>query len=695
MRRAPHIEDLTIQLEAFVKYPKEHKTSPPTAPFVLLSKTTTLVHNNKHAAAHGPPTTIVSAPSVNSSPHLRTIDFPFSFPITPSELAHLPPSIQLSPWGPYNGSPFGLKYCLRVVCNFAIDSLMPDDLSLRSGGSGSGSSGGFFDASSTPSVQHVTDTRVITWPYFKESNLLAVMKNDILESWAELNGRDAIASMDSKSVEAVKQLIGRGHGNPIRRLGRCSLVDYAPVGSGKKVVVVGSGGWQGAVEFESDTICYGDRRQIKFQILEPEYYRAMKNGRELDTAGEPQIDTLVGDALKIRRGMAHFELILVESWNWLGLAEKNGSREIALLEVTETTIEEFGEEQLAYIKFSDFLLPSIRIPNVQVSHKLVFRFRIPQSPIRPASRIPEFDPAGIILNNLPKTEIKSTPASAVKALANDANSFSDIEQIITSAHIQVAAFSRNEADLLFTGATNLPQTILDLLPPGFITHNRDLYMRSPSIAKDLSLHSPSSNVDRTDNHKRGSKSTLSSSSSSTHSSSSKSKFHVLFASTPLLSTPTAASSSRDTIATPANTFKSTNLGRTPSLTRTISTNRRFGLLTQKSSQKNSATPTPSPAPAATPRRSMDLLNMASSSLSLRGAAAGAAPLPPPPPLPAVPSMSLRGQNSVVESLVATRRSASVTSATASTSSTDRGGGGKLVSTMDLALCNNLSKSGFL
>ncbi|KAJ3292287.1 hypothetical protein HDU79_001551 [Rhizoclosmatium sp. JEL0117] len=186
------------------------------------------------------------------------------------------------------------------------------------------------------------------------------MRSDISDAWNEEDSRteggEGVGDVMNEgglalklAVEAATERLGAIRGNSIKRIGCCT----SDVGlCDKKVaVIVGNGGWRGEVEFESDTICYGDRRRIYYQVHDPEYFKLMKEQRNLT-----DFDTMNGQIVKVRRGTAQFEVILVESWNWIGIPDKFGSREISLLKTSESEMEEFSERQLVGFLTFNFVL---------------------------------------------------------------------------------------------------------------------------------------------------------------------------------------------------------------------------------------------------------------------------------------------------------------------------------------------------
>ncbi|ORY30441.1 hypothetical protein BCR33DRAFT_565691 [Rhizoclosmatium globosum] len=75
---------------------------------------------------------------------------------------------------------------------------------------------------------------------------------------------------------------------------------------------------------------------------------------------------------------------------------------------------------------------------------------------------------------------KWTPISAVKFLPEGKDSYTDVEQIIMSAAVRVAAFNRNDADMLFTDTIHIPESVISLLPSGFISRNKKDVYGNPS-----------------------------------------------------------------------------------------------------------------------------------------------------------------------------------------------------------------------
>ncbi|KAI8622583.1 hypothetical protein BC830DRAFT_442209 [Chytriomyces sp. MP71] len=482
--RPPYIEHLSVSLEGFVKAPREKAQVAPVTPLVQLSQT--LVEKGVNVGSgqvrlnppidnptvlrignHSSQTTVTMAPKLSvprkptasvSSPNLsatsassadrrpppRSIEVPFCFTLDQETLARMPPSIQLSPSGPANGSPYGLKYLLKAGCLYSLDadathnhlssnhhnhlhnfnynppsrgfsvassvsstvpfanpsasfgssrkgslssegaavitSLQEAGFALNGTSGSSGGSSGYSTATNAPllpaaattnspphassssSISHsnqthnqpqlhqsdrfklLTDTRTIPWPHMSERTLLAVMKHDLLLAWnhaartaATAAAATAIPSppsdtpsappstlldlydpwsllrnpaappsaLDEDPVRAFHAaaiahlVLAAGAGNPVRRLGATRGPDVPFVaGSGqRRVHVVGAGGWIGAVEFESDTLCLGDRRDVKFRILEPVVGSGRAEVGSIEAAG----------TVKVRRGTAQFE----------------------------------------------------------------------------------------------------------------------------------------------------------------------------------------------------------------------------------------------------------------------------------------------------------------------------------------------------------------------------------------------------
>ncbi|KAJ3235498.1 hypothetical protein HDU81_000378 [Chytriomyces hyalinus] len=855
-----HVELLSVSLEAFIKTPKDgmaRSSTNSTTSTTLLQLTANLIERNKPNAffrsnnpVHNPVSLFQGSPSKSAlsgqhhqrppqvrqnsgnsnSPSLfsaatvkhpesfrsaspsqvsaatsRTMEFPFSFTLNPDTVANLPPSIQLSPSGPSNGSPYGLRYVLKAVCKYSGDespfskSASPPGSVYSRSNSGAGidgsissssesahvfsnlyeaglsavsvsnngnvtsnsSNGGAFGLllngvigisnsntsstalqNGTSSVSVVsngttamsaavplstdrfkvaTDQRIVTWSDFRESNLVAVMKSKILGSWmdslvttiATVNAHSGIREDDLPSLvnqvlgvsdvwmhlrspqstaqnqvpnspkldakeslyehyrNSIHHLITRGAGNPIRRIQRCSVPERHTA-EGKPVVVVGAGGWMSAVEFESDTICYGDRRYVKFRILEPEYYEKLRE-QEGRVNGHMDVENREGieQEIRVRRGTAQFEVILVESWNWVGMAEKSGSREIKLLELSEEYVDEFGEEQMALITFPDFLLPSIRVPHIHICHKLIFRFVIPQSLIRPANRVPDFGHASSIIPREPRSLTHINSFSALKASVQNQKSFTDLEHTVSTAAIKVAAFSRSDAEFLFENPSKLPESVLSLLPNEFIARARAKLDHKNGLNRHAGGHlHPPQQYQRT---RRASTTSSNDSSFILGQGASRSSMDSVHSnnSAKLASTsaPVATNAVAFGHAKPSSTVSSFNSvtsttstvvpnaspSSKPSMMRSISTNGRFGLLSNASSQKN-------PAPVA------------------------GGVMMPKLPLPSVAS--------AVSGMAPTNSSMDLRSASAA-SSTHSASGKQLVSTMDLQLCDNLSKSGFL
>ncbi|KAJ3408090.1 hypothetical protein HDU80_006929 [Chytriomyces hyalinus] len=862
-----HVELLSVSLEAFIKTPKDgvaRSSTNNTTSTTLLQMTANLIERNKPNAffrsnnpAHNPVSLFQGSPSKaalssqhqqrppqirqnsgsSNSPSLlsaattvkqsesfrsaspsgasvaatsRTMEFPFSFTLNPDTVANLPPSIQLSPSGPSNGSPYGLRYVLKAVCKYSGDepsfskSASPPGTVYGGGRTNVGGTSGIDGSSSSSESAHVfsnlyeaglsavsvsnngnvtsnssnggafglllngvigisnsnasstasqngssavsvvsngttamsaaaplttdrfkvaTDQRIVTWSDFRESNLVAVMKNKILGSWmdslvttiATVNAHSGIREDDLPSLvnqvlgvsdvwmhlrspqtittqnqlhnspkldgkeslyehyrNSIHHLITHGAGNPIRRIQRCSVPERHTA-EGKPVVVVGAGGWMSAVEFESDTICYGDRRYVKFRILEPEYYEKLRD-QEGRVNGYTDVENREGmeQDIRVRRGTAQFEVILVESWNWVGMAEKSGSREIKLLELSEEYVDEFGEEQMALITFPDFLLPSIRVPHIHIYHKLIFRFVIPQSLIRPANRVPDFGHASSIIPREPRSLAHINSFSALKASVQTQKSFTDLEHTVSTAAIKVASFSRSDAEFLFENPSKLPESILSLLPNEFIARARaklDQKNGSNRLAGGH-LHPPqqyqrSRRASTTSSNESSFILGQGASRSSMDSVHSNNSAKLASTSAPVATNapafghakPSSTVSSFGSVTSSTSTAIPTTASPTskPSMMRSISTNGRFGLLSNASSQKN-------PAPVA------------------------GGVMMPKLPLPSVAS--------AVSGMAPTNSSMDLRSASAA-SSTHSGGGKQLVSTMDLQLCDNLSKSGFL
>ncbi|KAJ3027170.1 UNVERIFIED_CONTAM: hypothetical protein HDU68_004319 [Siphonaria sp. JEL0065] len=695
--KKPAIDSLIVYLEGFLKTPKKDSTHP------ILGQAMTLMQGNKYTSPYT--AKLAATTSSSSAQQNRQIDIPFTFPIAADLLPQLPPSIQLSLNGPTLNSPCGLKYNLRVVCKYTNDLAIPHD-NMR----------GFYDSNAgslQTALKQVSDARALTWPHFKESHLLDVVKSDILIAWMEargaaesLNGsfssssqsgsQDASSSSQGVSNQSfssgtvdnmVETLLKTGNGNPVRRLGR-TLSNGLSIGENGIVEVLGKGGWQGVVEFESDTICYGDKRSVAFQVLEPEYYKLLK---------EQQNDSVMPP---LRRGIAHFEVILVESWNWVGL--QSGSREISLLEVSEATIEEFAKEQKREIDIAPFLLPSIRVPYIEISHKLVFRFRIPRSPVSHSSRARQFDHSGNILHRIEKTE-SYIPISAVKSLAGR-DFFQDENHIVSAAPLRVCAFTRNEADFILTDALSIPPTISNLLPPNFSVRNKNiLQLRSQASSTQgfggtNSLRRLSNAANRILSRHGSTKSKSSSESSS----SPPTKFHSMqqlnlppqptsqiFTAAPAppgfqqqrgQSSPLLAGATLNGISSSSPTIHSTHTPSinsvqgpvgVPAIARGISNNGNFGLIRPIAKNPQSSVPTAITSPAHTIKGITSQFYVAD------------LPLPPPPPL-----VSSSGSAKSNSTLNGKKHPASENSGS-STMST------KFVSTMDKELCQNLSKSGFL
>ncbi|KAI9316932.1 hypothetical protein BDR26DRAFT_451807 [Obelidium mucronatum] len=712
--KKPVIEDLKVHFDGVLRYPADMNR-----PEVkVIDQSVSLMSGNKYDLP-GLHKAAVSGASQDGKS--KTIDIPFNFPISAEQLRSLPPTIQLSEIGPILGSQAGLKYQIKVVCKYTTDLAIPQNL------------GGFYDASAgglQTTVKECKDTRTIFWPHFKESHVLDVVKGDILNEWGYLQEKGGMysshgdrsvsadgssnASASAGSQVAVDEIRNLGNGNPVRRMGRTMTDGLSTTTGGYSFEVVGRGGWQGAVEFEADTICFGDVRQIKYKVIEPEYFGLNDGFSPPSVCSSPKSGPL------LRRGTAHFEVVLIESWSWVG--KKVGVREIALLEVSEATLEEFAEEQLAYIKFPDFLLPSIRIPHIEVSHRLVFRFRLPFSVFSYESRVPQFDTTGNILRNhdarsdfIPKPVI-----SAFKSLAGK-DSFQDHQTVTLSAPIRVCAFNRNDLDILFSELAHIPPKFISYIPPSFIAKCK---LKSQSqVGPHSSSHSSGRGVvgsirrlslvsAATNNFLSRRGSTKSKSSSDSTSSSPPKPFQSM-QSVPQQSQP--ASIPQPPSLQQTRTHSSPHLAsskNTLMLVPPIPPSLMFSAnsITTPHPPPSPTTPTTTATTATTSFHSQlppeipitgNFHIIPSSHIHKKPSPGSLLPPPPPPSLSRKPSDDMGSSLRMTKTLHSKasvemkKLVRSTTSATTGSTSSSGLSSTRLVSTMDKELCQNLSKSGFL
>ncbi|KAJ3393327.1 hypothetical protein HDU84_002122 [Entophlyctis sp. JEL0112] len=445
------VESLRLSfVAAAVNRPPRHN-----APAILLNKAVQLVHSNNILRATGTSQIVGD---------LAAIDIPFVLSLSPAELRLLPPSVQLNLSSPSIGGPYGIKYYLKAVCNVVakIRQRRSDD--------------------SSPSVDRssriLVETRSLVWPDFRDLNVLAVLKTDILTAWIKSCGEQSFLS-DFKDISiirpnscfspsafdlamclrkgsnfdslmssnimkelpqqniqnfvAMKSLFSKGTGNFIRMIKR-----DMPVKHEDNVVLSTDVGWTSFVEFDSDTVCCGDCRSVKFKIA--------------GLHGCKHLRSHISEDGHCQRGLASFQLILIETWEWD--SGESGSREILLLNTTESLVHDFEKEQTFRVKIPDFLQPSVQVPNVRIRHTICFKFTIPRVPLRVCGVGPDLDPLIFSLNE----RNGSNPTDKSRDTSN---------YIKMTAPIKVTAFSRSElkdicsSDILF-------KTLLEILPEGCV-----------------------------------------------------------------------------------------------------------------------------------------------------------------------------------------------------------------------------------
>ncbi|KAI8622582.1 hypothetical protein BC830DRAFT_443468 [Chytriomyces sp. MP71] len=308
----------------------------------------------------------------------------------------------------------------------------------------------------------------------------------------------------------------------------------------------------------------------------------------------------------------------------------------------------------------------------------MFKFTIPQSPIRPALRIAEFGlTSSIIPREQPHRNLTHTSSfSQLKSALASRQDYSDAEHILSCAAVQVASFSRNDAETLFSraaagavgdpdeggvGSAVLPPWLAGFIPPGY-EGVRSVAARGPGSrtpagmqVRSRSMHSGTGSSDSV--HGAGTVG-LGEVGGNARSSMDSVASAAGAAGTPLMASGTHSSAYRGVVLqVPGGAA-----GGAAGMMQSVSTSGRFGLI-----QGGTASGVG------------------------KAAGLGLAGVAPKLPLPTVvgPPGELRSTSTLSSGAVASMVG------TGTSVAGGNGGGKQLVSTMDLQLCSNLSRSGFL